>query len=102
MTIRELLECSPLPEGTEGLLEPGALPPGEAERVLALALAGAGLPPVEKKEEGTMKKRNMALLLMAGVLCAGAVVANWGPRGTRSRGWGAPPSRPPGSRRAGP
>lgn len=76
MTIRELLERSPLPEGTEGLLEPGALPPGEAERVLALALAGAGLPPVEKKEEGTMKKRNMALLLMAGVLCAGAVVAS--------------------------
>lgn len=76
MTIRELLERSPLPEGTERLLEPGALPPGEAERVLALALAGAGLPPVEKKEEGTMKKRNMALLLMAGILCAGAVVAS--------------------------
>ena len=54
MTIRELIEASPLPKGAEGLLEPGPLPPDEAGAILALARAKAGLTPQEKGEGKTM------------------------------------------------
>ncbi len=76
MTIRELLEKSHLPEEAGTLLEPGRLPLEEEGRILALALAKAGLPPVERKEKQTMKRGKFGLMLLAGVLCAGAVVAS--------------------------
>lgn len=76
MTIRELLEKSHLPEEAGTLLEPGRLPLEEEGRILALALAKTGLPPVERKEKQTMKRGKFGLMLLAGVLCAGAVVAS--------------------------
>ena len=76
MTIRELLEKSHLPEEAGTLLEPGRLPLEEEGRILALALAKAGLPPEERKEKQTMKRGKFGLMLLAGVLCAGAVVAS--------------------------
>lgn len=78
MTIRELLEESRLPRETGRLLEPGPLPPDEEGRVLALALSKAGLepPPADRKEKTTVKKKHFGLLLLAGVLCAGTVVAS--------------------------
>lgn len=76
MTIRELIEASPLPKGAEGLLEPGPLPPDEAGAILALARAKAGLMPQEKGEGKTMKRSKFGLMLLAGVVCAGAVVAS--------------------------
>ena len=76
MTIRERLEKSHLPEEAGTLLEPGRLPLEEEGRILALALAKAGLPPVERKEKQTMKRGKFGLMLLAGVLCAGAVVAS--------------------------
>lgn len=78
MTIRELLEKSQLPREAGELPEPGPLPPDEEGRVLALALSKAGLepPPAVRKEKTTVKKKNFGLLLLAGVLCAGTVVAS--------------------------
>lgn len=76
MTIRELLENSRLPKGTEQLLEPGPLPAEEGERILALALekAKAGAP--EKGEEKPMKKTKFGLMLLAAALCVGTVAAS--------------------------
>ena len=76
MTLPELLELGGLPEGSGELLEGADLSPEEKARVLEMTLAKAGLCPGEKKEKTTMKKRNFGLMLMAGVLCAGAVVAS--------------------------
>lgn len=76
MTLPELLELGGLPEGSGELLEGADLSPEEKARVLEMTLAKAGLRPGEKKEKTTMKKRNFGLMLMAGVLCAGAVVAS--------------------------
>lgn len=77
MTLRELLEQADLPEGAEELLEQRPLTREEETRILALTLAKAGLDPAEKKEKkATMKKSRFGLMLMAGVLCAGAVVAS--------------------------
>jgi len=76
VTLRELLEQSDLPEGAEQLLEVEPLTQEEKRRILALTLAKAGVTPMEKKEKPRMKKNRFGLLLMAGVLCAGAVVAS--------------------------
>lgn len=76
MTLRELLEQSDLPEGAEELVEVEPLTQEEKRRILALTLAKAGVAPTEKKEKPHMKKNRFGLLLMAGVLCAGAVVAS--------------------------
>lgn len=76
MTLPELLALGGLPEGSGDLLEGAELSPEEKARVLEMTLAKAGLRPVEKKEKTMMKRRNFGLMLMAGVLCAGAVVAS--------------------------
>ena len=76
MTLPELLALGGLPEGSGDLLEGAKLSPEEKARVLEMTLAKAGLRPVEKKEKTMMKRRNFGLMLMAGILCAGAVVAS--------------------------
>jgi hypothetical protein len=76
VTLPELLALGGLPEGSEDLLAGAELSPEEKARVLEMTLVKAGLRPEEKKEKPTMKKRNFGLMLMAGVLCAGAVVAS--------------------------
>ena len=76
MTLPELLALGGLPEGSGDLLEGAELSPEEKARVLEMTLAKAGLRPVEKKEKTMMKRRNFGLMLMAGILCAGAVVAS--------------------------
>lgn len=76
MTIRELLERSPLPGEAGQLLDQGPLPREEKERVLALALEKAGLAPVEKGETRTMKKTSFGFMLLAAALCVGTVAAS--------------------------
>ena len=76
MRLTELLELTELPEGTEALLEGETLSPEEEDRVLAKALTKAGLtlPPHQKGDKTMMKRSKFGLMLLAGVVCAGAVV----------------------------
>lgn len=78
MRLTELLELTELPEGTEALLEGETLSPEEEDRVLAKALTKAGLtlPPRQKGDKTMMKRSKFGLMLLAGVVCAGAVVAS--------------------------
>lgn len=64
-----------LPQGSGELLSGETLSPEEEARILARTLAKAGLT-APGKGERTMKRSRFGLMLLAGVLCAGAVVAS--------------------------
>lgn len=64
-----------LPQGSGELLSGETLSPEEEARILARTLAKAGLA-APGKGERTMKRSRFGLMLLAGVLCAGAVVAS--------------------------
>lgn len=77
MKLTELLELTELPEEVEDLLREETLTREEEERILARTLAKAGLAPLREKGEGhRMKPSRFGLMLLAGVVCAGAVVAS--------------------------
>jgi len=73
--LTELLDESGLPEGSEKYIRGEALSPEELERVLGRTLEKAGIAAPEKGER-TVKKTRFGILLLAGILCAGAVVAS--------------------------
>lgn len=76
MRLTELLEQGGLPEGSEELLRGEALSPDEVKRILGRTLEKAGIAAPEKGKGKAMKRSRFALCLLAGVVCAGAVVAS--------------------------